>query len=247
MEMCHWSSQWKLFQGAWMALQGETTAHTPPTHTLRENRAPTWPCSLWETGNMVMRGMNSESLGRLSSRVCVCWCEHVCTCPAALLATAAITEQHQAAEHDTHQLDPHTPPLRYEACANETRRKGGRREESKRQWGTEVSQPRRQRRGEIHPRGRMEQISAPYEWHRQSHQHRRGGQHTLQENAHVIVRTHISLTSVLDWVYACTWDKWCVFVRVCRWAAPREKNFHHVSYCHGDHQRSHKYYSDLFR
>lgn len=49
----------------------------------------------------------------------------MCVCPAALLATASITVQHQAAEHDTHQLDLHTPLLREEACANETRRKRG--------------------------------------------------------------------------------------------------------------------------
>lgn len=77
---------------------------------------------------MVMRGMNSESLGRLSSCLCMCVCLSMCACPAALLATAAITEQHQAAEHDTHQLDLHTHPLRDEACANETR---GKRESEK--------------------------------------------------------------------------------------------------------------------
>ncbi len=56
-------------------------------------------------------------------------------CPAALLATAAITEQYQAAEHDTHQLDLHTPPPRDEARAKETRRERGC--EKKSGWGKE--------------------------------------------------------------------------------------------------------------
>lgn len=71
--------------------------------------------------------MNSESLVRLSL-VCVCMCALACVCcacPAALLATVAITEQYHAADHDTHQLDLHTPPLREQACAKETKRKRG--------------------------------------------------------------------------------------------------------------------------
>lgn len=117
METYYWSSRWKLSEVlGW-------SSRVKQQHIF----SSTWTCSHSDTSSMVMREMNSESLGRLSSCpcVCVCVCTRVCVCPAALLATASITVQHQAAEHDTHQLDLHTPPLREEACANETRRKRG--------------------------------------------------------------------------------------------------------------------------
>lgn len=101
METYYWSSRWKLSEVlGW-------SSRVKQQHIF----SSTWTCSHSDTSSMVMREMNSESLGRLSSCpcvcVCVCVCTRVCVCPAALLATASITVQHQAAEHDTHQLDLH--------------------------------------------------------------------------------------------------------------------------------------------
>lgn len=99
METYYWSSRWKLSEMlGW-------SSRVKQQHIF----SSTWTCSHSDTSSMVMREMNSESLGRLSSCpcVCVCVCTRVCVCPAALLATASITVQHQAAEHDTHQLDLH--------------------------------------------------------------------------------------------------------------------------------------------
>lgn len=99
METYYWSSRWKLSEVlGW-------SSRVKQQHIF----SSTWTCSHSDTSSMVMREMNSESLGRLSSCpcVCVCVCTCVCVCPAALLATASITVQHQAAEHDTHQLDLH--------------------------------------------------------------------------------------------------------------------------------------------
>lgn len=65
--------------------------------------------------------------------------------------------------------------------------------------------------------------------------------HAARQHTHNCSDKYVILTSVSGSVSACISDKWCMFVHVCRCAAPREKDFHHVSYCHGDHQKSHKY------
>ena len=99
-------------------------------------KQPYSPCpySLWGIDNMAMRVMNSESLGRLSSCLCVCVCVHAC--PAALLATAAITEQYHAAWHTswicTHLYWERRPVPMRQRDREKQRRKG---EEGKRRAG----------------------------------------------------------------------------------------------------------------
>lgn len=81
---------------------------------------PSQACCRCRDKDMVMRSINRVALGKLSSSLEV-WAASVCVCPAALLATVTITEQRQAAEQDTHQLDLHAPSSRLGVCANETR------------------------------------------------------------------------------------------------------------------------------
>lgn len=176
--------------------------------------SPTWLCSLWETGYMVMRRMNSESLGRLSS-YCVHVCLSMCACPAALLATVAITEQYQAAEHDTHQLDLHTPPLREEACANETQGKRERRWGG-RQWG----------RGELRPRGKIKQN--PIQMTPTKSPTLSPLTHTAREHTSQTYQLHLQMyyPALCVKFGMCLYVWQIAFVYLCRWAACSEKNLH---------------------
>lgn len=72
METYYWSSRWKLSEVlGW-------SSRVKQQHIF----SSTWTCSHSDTSSMVMREMNSESLGRLSSCpcVCVCVCTRVCVC-----------------------------------------------------------------------------------------------------------------------------------------------------------------------
>lgn len=72
-------------------------------------------------------------------------------------ATEAITEQHGAAEHDTHQLDRHTPPQRVEVRANETRRRRGSEMSACVSVWKSGQEWCHSQEGEIYPQGKMKE------------------------------------------------------------------------------------------
>lgn len=167
METCHQSESYSKALG-WHSWVKQQQPSPCPTHTL----TPTWLCSLRETGNMVMKGMNSESLGRLFSRpVCVCpsVCARACVCvqllswPLRPLLNSTKQQSMTLTSWICTHLRWERRPVPMRQGENEKVRRedaggGWRGVGSKRQWGTEVPEPRRQGRGEIHPQGKMKQI-----------------------------------------------------------------------------------------
>lgn len=117
METYYWSSRWKLSEVlGW-------SSRVKQQHIF----SSTWTCSHSDTSSMVMREMNSESLGRLSSCpcVCVCLCVHTCVCVSSCSLGHCVHYCAAPSSRAWHTPAGSAPPLREEACANETRRKRG--------------------------------------------------------------------------------------------------------------------------